>query len=260
MIAVLSACAILIIAIVGIVTGLIADYADRIDVPTPKAPIIILRQPGRARRADQYRIMVSSRRLPGCISARPRRGARARVGGGRTRRPGDALPDIAKQRIARSPSRDLYRHARTGAISARPRCERRHDGIGLAEGAHPLENRALTAALCPAPLRHGWTRRRRVTTSRGLMELLLFLSAILTALTGGAIGVRAPDARMQQSSSAAAIAAVASVAPGPAVRVSPAYLALAEIPAFAAQSRLPHAAAPVVIATPMPLFRDKPRE
>jgi len=64
------------------------------------------------------------------------------------------------------------------------------------------------------------------------LELLLFLSALLTALTGAVSGVRAPEAQVHQS-----CGAIASLKAVPAARLAPAcrmrhWLALAETPSL----------------------------
>ena len=92
------------------------------------------------------------------------------------------------------------------------------------------------------------------------MELLLFLSALLSALTGAISGVRVPEAQVHQACGAIAAAqSVAAVQAAP-IRMVRAWLALAgswQSPA----ARLSGAinTGPALFAA-IPLYLDKPRE
>jgi hypothetical protein len=89
------------------------------------------------------------------------------------------------------------------------------------------------------------------------MELLLFLSALLSALTGAISGVRAPEAQVHQAYVAGAQAAAAQAMPARAVR---AHLALAggwQSPAAAVLHGI-HVG-PALFAA-IPLYLDKPRK
>jgi len=89
------------------------------------------------------------------------------------------------------------------------------------------------------------------------MELLLFLSALLSALTGAISGVRAPEAQVHQTYVAGAQAAAARALPARAVR---AHLALAagwQLPAAAILHSV-HVG-PALFAA-IPRYLDKPRE
>jgi hypothetical protein len=91
------------------------------------------------------------------------------------------------------------------------------------------------------------------------MELLLFLSALLTALTGAISGARAPEAQMHQ-----ACGAVAAVHAAAAVRATPArpvrtYLALVPgVESRAVKAVPPLSVAPALFAA-IPRYLDKPR-
>ena len=89
------------------------------------------------------------------------------------------------------------------------------------------------------------------------MELLLFLSALLSALTGAISGVRAPEAQVHQAYVAGAQTAAARAVPARAVR---AHLALAagwQSPATATLHTVQ--VGPALFAA-IPLYLDKPRE
>ncbi len=94
------------------------------------------------------------------------------------------------------------------------------------------------------------------TTCARPMELLLFLSAILSALTGAISGVRAPEAQMHQAYVAGAQATAARAMPARAVR---AYLALADGWESRATRDLPAIAVAPALFAPIPRYLDKPR-
>ena len=89
------------------------------------------------------------------------------------------------------------------------------------------------------------------------MELLLFLSALLSALTGAISGVRAPEVQVHQAYVAGAQTTAARAMPARAVR---SWLALAggwHSPAADILHGIP--AAPALFAA-IPRYLDKPRE
>ena len=89
------------------------------------------------------------------------------------------------------------------------------------------------------------------------MELLLFLSALLSALTGAISGVRAPEAQVHQAYVAGAQTAAAQAMPARTVR---AHLALAggwQSPVAATFHSI-HVGP--VLFDAIPLYLDKPRE
>lgn len=92
------------------------------------------------------------------------------------------------------------------------------------------------------------------------MELLLFLSALLTALTGAVSGVRAPEAQVHQS-----CGTFAGLKTVPVVRVAPMrraqhWLALAELPSLRRQGAPNALDADFALFRAAPLYLDKPRE
>jgi hypothetical protein len=89
------------------------------------------------------------------------------------------------------------------------------------------------------------------------MELLLFLSALLSALTGAISGVRAPEAQMHQAYVAGAQTAAARAMPARAVR---AYLALAGGWQSPAADILHGSHAGPALFAAIPRYLDKPRE
>ena len=89
------------------------------------------------------------------------------------------------------------------------------------------------------------------------MELLLFLSAILSALTGAISGVRAPEAQVHQAYVAGAQTAAAQAMPARAVR---AHLALAGGWQSPAASIFHNVHAGPALFAAIPLYLDKPRE
>jgi hypothetical protein len=92
------------------------------------------------------------------------------------------------------------------------------------------------------------------------MELLLFLSALLSALTGAISGVRAPETQVHQTCGAAAVAHAAAAAQAAPTRAVRSWLALAggwQSPVV----RLCGAVktSPALFAA-IPRYLDKPRE
>ena len=83
------------------------------------------------------------------------------------------------------------------------------------------------------------------------MELLLILSAMLSALTGAVSGVRAPEPRLHQAEAAQSVA--------PARREAAQRLAAA-IPAAAPVAATVHALADLAPAASIPLYADRPIE
>jgi hypothetical protein len=89
------------------------------------------------------------------------------------------------------------------------------------------------------------------------MELLLFLSALLSALTGAISGVRAPEVQAHQAYVAAARTAVTRAAPA---RIAQTYLALAGGWQSPAADILHGVHAGAALFAPIPRYLDKPRE
>lgn len=92
-----------------------------------------------------------------------------------------------------------------------------------------------------------WTPALRPTTSLAAMELLLILSALLSALTGAISGVRAPEVRLHQavveaSAVQASAPATARVAVRQFVQAMPTLVAAASFgvkPVFALDTLIP---------------------
>ena len=92
------------------------------------------------------------------------------------------------------------------------------------------------------------------------MELLLFLSALLSALTGAISGVRAPEMQVHQSCGAVAAAQAVTVAQAVPTRTVRSWLALAggwQSPAARLYGAVP--TSPALFAA-IPRYLDKPRE
>ena len=92
------------------------------------------------------------------------------------------------------------------------------------------------------------------------MELLLFLSALLSALTGAISGVRAPEMQVHRSCGSAVAAqtiTVAQIAPARAIR---GWLALADAWKSPAAAIYPAVAARPALFAAIPRYLDKPRE
>ena len=113
------------------------------------------------------------------------------------------------------------------------------------------------------------TRASRVNDGRGLggalhaaipMQLLLFISALLSALTGAISGVRAPEAQFHQSAGALAGAQASVTAQVASVRQARSYLALVTEPRFAATVTVPLFSPDLAIFAPVPLYLSKPRK
>ena len=92
------------------------------------------------------------------------------------------------------------------------------------------------------------------------MELLLFLSALLTALTGAISGVRAPEAQVHQACGTTVGAPASATARAAPIRSVRTWLTLARgLTSPAARSLHTGDAAPALFAA-IPLYLDKPRE
>jgi hypothetical protein len=92
------------------------------------------------------------------------------------------------------------------------------------------------------------------------MQLLLFISALLSALTGAISGVRAPEAQFHQSAGAIAGAQASVTAQVASVRQVRSYLALVTEPRFAVTVAMPPVSPNLAIFAPVPLYLSKPRE
>ena len=104
-----------------------------------------------------------------------------------------------------------------------------------------------------------FTARQRVFVIRAPVNLLLFLSAILTALTGAISGGRVADVQVQSSYGAEARsgqAAMAAVAPSRIVRY---WLSLADV-WTSATTELHSIIVPSMRVATTPIYLDKPRE
>ncbi|MGH6613270.1 hypothetical protein [Sphingomonas sp.] len=92
------------------------------------------------------------------------------------------------------------------------------------------------------------------------MQLLLFLSALLSALTGAISGVRAPEAQFHQSAGAVAGAQASATVRHAAVRQLRTWLALVIEPGFATTASVQVAAPDLAIFAAFPLYLSKLRE
>ncbi len=91
------------------------------------------------------------------------------------------------------------------------------------------------------------------------MELLLFLSALLTALTGAISGVRAPETQFHQSAGPVAGAQAKSAATARIARPAKSYLALVAAPRGAVTAMAPVALPVLALIAAAPLYLSKPR-
>lgn len=89
--------------------------------------------------------------------------------------------------------------------------------------------------------------------------MLLFLTALLSALTGAISGVRAPEPQFHNSIAAFAGARPDSVSRIPVARPVRVYLALAQPPRRASVAAEPIGAAIVMVAASSPIYLSKPR-
>ena len=92
------------------------------------------------------------------------------------------------------------------------------------------------------------------------MELLLFLSALLSALTGAISGVRAPDMRVHQACGAAATAQAVTAAQAIPTRSVRSWLVLADGWQSPAAGILHTVYVGPAFFAAIPLYLDKPRE
>ena len=92
------------------------------------------------------------------------------------------------------------------------------------------------------------------------MELLLFLSALLSALTGAISGVRAPEMQVHQACGSAVAAQTIAVAQAAPTRSIRSWLTLADGWQSPAASLYAAAATSPALFAAIPRYLDKPRE